>query len=181
MPSQNGRQFADDIFKRIFWSESVRISIKKLLKFFPKGPINNISALDYRRTYASLGLDELTHSYYNAQQRSWGVQTLANVTDIIASVQHRGTVAGNSCRRMGILTCPNGNCTGACFSWCGPRDCALKLDGIWSLLSRHPLDILPTARWIKNLIILSILCMIRMYTTYQGFNILTYKIHWKGN
>ena len=44
-PSQNGRHFADDIFKRIFVNENVRISINISLKFVPKGPINNIPAL----------------------------------------------------------------------------------------------------------------------------------------
>ena len=42
---QNGRHFADDIFKRIFFNENVWISIKISLKFVPKGPINNIPAL----------------------------------------------------------------------------------------------------------------------------------------
>ena len=40
-PRQNGRRFADDTFKRIFWNENVRILIKISLKFVPKGPINN--------------------------------------------------------------------------------------------------------------------------------------------
>ena len=44
-PSQNGRRFADDPFKCIFLNENVRISIKISLKFVPKGPINNKSAL----------------------------------------------------------------------------------------------------------------------------------------
>ena len=39
------RHFADDTFKRIFWTENVRISIKISLKFVPKGQINKISAL----------------------------------------------------------------------------------------------------------------------------------------
>ena len=43
-PSQNGRRFADDTFKRIFLKENVGISIKISLKFVPKGPINNIPA-----------------------------------------------------------------------------------------------------------------------------------------
>ena len=42
---QNGRHFADDIFKRIFLNGNVGISIKISLKFVPKGPINNKSAL----------------------------------------------------------------------------------------------------------------------------------------
>ena len=37
--------FADDIFKCIFWNENYRILIQILLKFVPKGPIDNKSAL----------------------------------------------------------------------------------------------------------------------------------------
>ena len=36
---------ADDIFKRIFLNENIRISIQISLKFVPKGPIDNNSAL----------------------------------------------------------------------------------------------------------------------------------------
>ena len=44
-PRQNRRHFADDIFKCIFLNENVWIPITILLKFVPKGPINNIPAL----------------------------------------------------------------------------------------------------------------------------------------
>ena len=44
-PKQNGRRFADDIFKWIFMNENVRILIKISLKFVPKGPINSNPAL----------------------------------------------------------------------------------------------------------------------------------------
>ena len=44
-PRQNGRHFADDIFKCIFLIENVGIPIKISLKFVPGGPINNIPAL----------------------------------------------------------------------------------------------------------------------------------------
>ena len=44
-PRQNGRHFADDIFKCIFLNENVWISSKISLKFVPKGPVNNIPAL----------------------------------------------------------------------------------------------------------------------------------------
>ena len=44
-PRQNGRHFADDIFKCIFLIENVWIPIKISLKFVPRGPINNIPAL----------------------------------------------------------------------------------------------------------------------------------------
>ena len=42
---QNGRHFADDIFKCIFVNENVWIPIKISLKFVPKGPINNIPGI----------------------------------------------------------------------------------------------------------------------------------------
>ena len=45
IPRQNGRRVADDIFKRIFSNEHVRISVAISLKFVPKCPINNIPAL----------------------------------------------------------------------------------------------------------------------------------------
>ena len=41
-PRQNGRHCPDDIFKCIFLSEDICISIKISLIFVPKGPINNI-------------------------------------------------------------------------------------------------------------------------------------------
>ena len=44
-PRQNDRHFADDVFKLIFVSGNVWISIKIWLKFAPKGPIYNISVL----------------------------------------------------------------------------------------------------------------------------------------
>ena len=44
-PRQNGRHFADDIFKCIFLNENAGISIMILLKFVPNGPINKIPAL----------------------------------------------------------------------------------------------------------------------------------------
>ena len=44
-PRQNGRHFADDIFKRNFLNENIRILIKISLKFVPKRSIYNIPAL----------------------------------------------------------------------------------------------------------------------------------------
>ena len=44
-PRQNGRHFPDNIFKWIFLSENVWISINFSLKFVPRGPINNIPTL----------------------------------------------------------------------------------------------------------------------------------------
>ena len=42
---QNGRHFADDIFKCIFLTENVSMPIEMSLKSVPKGRINNIPAL----------------------------------------------------------------------------------------------------------------------------------------
>ena len=44
-PRQNGRHFADDIFKCIFLNENVWIPIEIALKFVPKESINNNSSL----------------------------------------------------------------------------------------------------------------------------------------
>ena len=44
-PRQNGRHFADGVFKYIFLNENVWIPIKISLKFVPKGRINNIPTL----------------------------------------------------------------------------------------------------------------------------------------
>ena len=44
-PKQNGRHFADNIFKCIFLNGNVWILIEISLKFVPKDPINNIPAL----------------------------------------------------------------------------------------------------------------------------------------
>ena len=50
---QNGRQFADDIFKHNFLNENVLISNTIWLKFIPKGPIDNntvlVEIMDWRR------------------------------------------------------------------------------------------------------------------------------------
>ena len=52
---QNGRHFADDIFKCIFLNENVLIVIKISLKFVPKGLINNIPVLVQIRAGHCLG------------------------------------------------------------------------------------------------------------------------------
>ena len=88
-PRQNGRHFADDIFKYISLNENVWISIKNSLKFVPKGPISNIPALgqrswlgadqvtshnlsqwwlDYRRIYTILGFNELSQRVPNKKR-----------------------------------------------------------------------------------------------------------------
>ena len=54
-PRQNGRHFADDTFKRIFFNENAWMSIKISLTFVLKGPINNIPVLVQIMTWRRLG------------------------------------------------------------------------------------------------------------------------------
>ena len=44
-PEQNGRQFPDDIFRRIFVNENVCILIEASLKYVPMDPIDDNPAL----------------------------------------------------------------------------------------------------------------------------------------
>ena len=44
-PRQNGRHYPEDIFKWIFMSENIWISIKISLKFVARGPVKNIPTL----------------------------------------------------------------------------------------------------------------------------------------
>ena len=59
---QNGRHLPDDIFKCIFLSENVWISINISLKFVPKGPINTIPALVQIMAWRCLGDKPLSES-----------------------------------------------------------------------------------------------------------------------
>ena len=45
MPKQNGRHFADGISQRIYFNENFWVLFKTSLKFVPKDPIDNLSAL----------------------------------------------------------------------------------------------------------------------------------------
>ena len=97
-PRQNGRHFADDMFKRIFVNEIFEFPIKISLNFVPKGSINNIPALVkimawrrpgakpylnqwwliYRRIYASLRLNELTHAEQNFSEKTWNYNRISH-------------------------------------------------------------------------------------------------------
>ena len=59
-PRGSRHQFADDIFKCIFLNENVWISINILLKFIPKGPINNIPALVQMMAWRRPGVKPLS-------------------------------------------------------------------------------------------------------------------------
>ena len=58
--TQNGRHFADDIFKCIFLNENIWIPIKISLKFVPNGPINNIPSLVQMMVWRRPGAKQLS-------------------------------------------------------------------------------------------------------------------------
>ena len=59
-PRQNGRHFANDIFKYFFLNENTSISIDISLKFVPEGRINNIPALVQIMAWPRLGAKPLS-------------------------------------------------------------------------------------------------------------------------
>ena len=61
-PRQNGRHFADDIFKRIFLKEIAWIPIKISLKFVSKGPIIDIPSLVQTMAWRRPGNKPLSES-----------------------------------------------------------------------------------------------------------------------
>ena len=81
-PGQNGRHFADDIFKRIFKNENCSISIRISPKFVPKGPIDNKSALVQAMAWRRTGdkplpesmLTQFTDAYMQHEGR-WVLNT----------------------------------------------------------------------------------------------------------
>ena len=73
-PRQNGRHFADAIFKCIFFCENVWIPIKVSLKFVPKGPIDNKSSLVQVMTWRRTGdkpLPEQRMTHVCVTQPQW--------------------------------------------------------------------------------------------------------------
>ena len=79
-PRQNGRHFADDMFKCIFLNENVWIPIEISLKFVPRGSINNNPALfqimAWRRPgdkplSESMMVSSLTHIYASLGLNEW--------------------------------------------------------------------------------------------------------------
>ena len=55
LPGKNGRHFAEDIFKYSFMKEKFCIYIQTSLKFVPKGPIDNQSALAQVKAWRGTG------------------------------------------------------------------------------------------------------------------------------
>ena len=78
---KNGRYFSDDIFKCVFLNENIRISTKISLKFYPRNPIDNNSALVRLMAWCLVGhkplpepmitkLHDATWRHYNASYQS---------------------------------------------------------------------------------------------------------------
>ena len=68
-PTQNGRNFADDIFKCIFVNEKFCISIRISLKFVPKSAIDNKPALVQVMAWHRTGDRRLLTQFPNAYMR----------------------------------------------------------------------------------------------------------------
>ena len=75
-PGQNGRHFTDDIVKRIFLNENVRIPIWISLRFVPNGPIDNkralIQVMVWRRTFDKPLPEPMLTQYTDAYRRHLG-------------------------------------------------------------------------------------------------------------
>ena len=113
-PRQNGRHFADDMFKCLFEYENVWIPIEISLKFVPNGSINNNLALlqimawrrpgdkplserwlVHWRIYASLGLndqlfakhsDQITSIIHIILVTNYNVTWISEMADILSSI-----------------------------------------------------------------------------------------------
>ena len=142
-PRQNGRHFADDIFKCIFFNENARISITISLNFVPKGPINNIPVLvqimAWRqpgashylnrrwlvswRIYASLGLNELNSLICTGWCRYNGANFLQNSLkgDTIARPLGRDMVCLLLIQSVIYIPTPITSVKYAMFCYIGPR------------------------------------------------------------
>ena len=64
-PRKNGRHFADNIFKCIFMNEKFCILIEISMKFVPKGPIDNNSALIQVMAWSRTGDKPLSEPMLN--------------------------------------------------------------------------------------------------------------------
>ena len=76
IPRQNGRHFADGIFKCISWRWNVWITNKMLLKFVPQGPIHNIQALVQLMPWRRLGDESLSELMMVTYRRIYASQCL---------------------------------------------------------------------------------------------------------
>ena len=79
-PEQNGRHFANDIFRCIFMNENFCILIKISLKFVPKGLIDNNAALVQVMTWRRIGdkllLEPILTQVTDAYMRHYGEMSL---------------------------------------------------------------------------------------------------------
>ena len=72
-PRQNGRHFADDILKCVFFSTNLWILIKISVKFVPRGPIHNTVGTPYNTAPYITGsnIAGLGHGSQNSWSKLW--------------------------------------------------------------------------------------------------------------
>ena len=155
-PSQNGRRYPDDIFKRIFLNENICISINISLTFVPKGPINNIPALvqimAWRRPgdkplFEPMLVNLVTHICVTRPQ--WVIQPHTNRELSMSNETHPGTfvhhqIITKSSRPLEVAASPEKR---GAFEWITPvRDMLeVSIDGICEHWGR-PLSFLHNTR-----------------------------------
>ena len=102
-PRQNGRHFADDIFKCILLNENVWIPNKISLKFVPKGRINNIPSLAQIMAWRRPGDKPLSEPMMVSSLTHICVTRPQWVKDNIASVLWSVKLAWNDCYQCGSI------------------------------------------------------------------------------
>ena len=95
---QNGRHFADVLFKCVFLKENMCVVIEISLKFIPEGPIDNKSALVQVMAWHLLGakaLSEpiLTHIYDISRQQKVNVTHTLKSREILIGMLHDVTLS----------------------------------------------------------------------------------------
>ena len=101
-PRQNGRHFADDIYKCIFRNEIVWISIKISLKFVPWGFINNtpplVQMMAWRRTGDKPSFESMmaqcTDAYMNhpaSMSKVYGARKYLTISRVISCHGNMGS------------------------------------------------------------------------------------------
>ena len=115
-PKQNGRHFADDIFKCIFVNENLWMLIKISLKFVAKGPINSIPALVQIMAWCRPGDKLLSESmmvnlmtHICVTQPQWVDFQMAPIVELFSHGRQWPVYHTNSIPRKWIWKCPMQN------------------------------------------------------------------------
>ena len=103
---QNGRHFADSIFKCIFLNENMKILIKMSLKFISMGPINNIPALVQTMARCRKGDKPLSETMLNVVLVCWRIHTSLGLNEAPSHYMNQcGLITGKvQCLHLRIIS-----------------------------------------------------------------------------